>query len=320
KKWKDYRESKNIVRKLIKYYQEDKGDAASSLGKGLDFLGMRGFVFFCSFFLFQFLIEDVIITSFISILWTGIYHITDVKKRRLATKEMIERRRRYFGGQKIYKEWIEKSNKEFRQYIQTVFEKSGFEKVKDFSYHEKRSYLLYQYNGEILPLLYKQNRYNDNVQFKEIESFVEQLEQDRFAKGIFLTTSDFTKESYDYVKENYEKKIILIERETLLKIVERAGLFPNIEEIDEYVMDRVEKKEQKISAYKEALLSKSKVKRYLILSAFLLFWAPFTPYYSYYNFMGILIFGLAILTFYCNIKRKEDIHKEFDFQQIIKSE
>ncbi len=161
------------------------------------------------------------------------------------------------------------------------------------------------------------NRYDENTQLKELERYSERLRKKGFKKGIMIVTTDFTKECYDFIERNIEQKLILIEKEKLLKIIDKAGLFPTDQEMDKYIFDRIEKRERKMAAYRDALLSKSKATRYVVLAFFLLLWSRFTPYSNYYNIMAILLFALAILTFYCNIKGKVDSEKEFNLEQFI---
>ena len=62
----------------------------------------------------------------------------------------------------------------------------------------------------------------------EIQKFAGALQGQRARKGIFITTSNFTKDALDYVK-TIESKIILIDGEELadLMIAHNVGVSPS---------------------------------------------------------------------------------------------
>jgi restriction system protein len=53
----------------------------------------------------------------------------------------------------------------------------------------------------------------------EIQKFVGALSGQRATKGVFITTSDFTKEALDFVKNNNHYKVVLINGFTLAKLM-----------------------------------------------------------------------------------------------------
>ena len=303
--------------KLKKYYVERKIDGRSSIGKVLDYIGSRIIVFFSSLLLFLIVNKQLFAALLLSILWTTLFHIIDIRIRNKKTREIIDHRRKYLASQRVYKELMGKSIDEIRSYIHQVFESVGFERMGESESEDKQIYFCYEYGGKNLPVFCKVNSHDENTQLKELESYRERLRKSGFQKGIIIVTTDFSKECYDFVEKDNELKLILIEKEKLLKIIDKAGLFPTDQEMDEYIVDRIEKRERKIATYRDTLLSKSKSRRYLVLGCFLLFWSRFTPYAYYYNFMALLLFALAIVTFYCNIKGKVDSEKEFNLERFI---
>jgi len=79
-----------------------------------------------------------------------------------------------------------------------------------------------------LDIIYIQaKRWENSVSRPEIQKFAGALQGQRARKGIFITTSDFTKEALDYVK-NIESKIILIDGSRLaeLMIEHNVGVSP----------------------------------------------------------------------------------------------
>lgn len=70
-----------------------------------------------------------------------------------------------------------------------------------------------------LDVLYIQaKRWGNPVSRPEIQKFVGALQGQKAKKGIFITTSTFTKEAEDYVK-NIESKIVLIDGDMLAKLM-----------------------------------------------------------------------------------------------------
>lgn len=53
----------------------------------------------------------------------------------------------------------------------------------------------------------------------EIQKFVGALSGQRATKGVFITTSDFTKEALEFVKNNNHCKVVLINGFTLAKLM-----------------------------------------------------------------------------------------------------
>ncbi|SHJ14763.1 Restriction endonuclease [Geosporobacter subterraneus DSM 17957] len=317
KQLKTHIHQKKTSKRLKKYYVERKTDGRSSFGKVLDYIGSRIIVFFASLLLLLIIIKHLLTASLLSILLTSLFHTIDIQVRNKKTEKIINQKRKYLASQRVYREIMGKSMEEIYTYLEQVFEDIGFRKTEKGCIDDKEIYFLYQYGDIHLPVFFKMNPYDENTQLKEIENYSEKLKKMDFIKGMIIATTDFTKECYDFAERNNHPKLILVEKEKLLKMIDKAGLFPTDKEMDEYVVDRIEKRERKIAVYRETLLSKSKTRRYAILGLFLLFWAQFTPYSGYYNFMAMLLFSLAILTFYCNIKGKVDSEKEFNLEQFI---
>lgn len=317
KQLKAHIHQKKTSKRLKKYYVERKTDGRSSFGKVLDYIGSRIIVFFASLLLLLVSIKQLLTASLLSIFLTSLFHTMDIQVRNKKTQKIINQKRKYLASQRVYREIMGKSMEEIYTYLEQVFQDMGFRKMENGCIDDKEIYFLYQYADIHLPVFFKMNRYDENTQLKQIENYSEKLKERGFVKGMIIATTDFTKECYDFVERNNDPKLILVEKEKLLKMIDKAGLFPTDKEMDEYVVDRIEKRERKKAVYRETLLSKSKTRRYVILGLFLLFWAQFTPYSSYYNFMAMFLFLLAMLTFYCNIKGKVDSQKEFNLEQFI---
>jgi restriction system protein len=89
-----------------------------------------------------------------------------------------------------------------------------------------------------LDVIYIQAKRWENVIGRpEIQKFAGALQGQRAKKGIFITTSDFTKEAYGFVS-NIESKIVLINGETLTKLMieHNVGVSP----VSSYEIKRID--------------------------------------------------------------------------------
>jgi restriction system protein len=75
-----------------------------------------------------------------------------------------------------------------------------------------------------LDVVYVQaKRWQGTVGRKEIQSFAGSLEGERASKGVFITTSDFSKEALDYVRK-ISKRIVLIDGKRLASLMIDFGV------------------------------------------------------------------------------------------------
>ena len=120
-------------------------------------------------------------------------------------------------------------------------------------------------------------------------------------KGVLVTTSDFTDSSYDFVnKLNENYTILLVNKKQLLKIIKKGGFFPNEKEIDEIIESKINKNKNKLGKYKNRILSKNKIKEYIILGLYLILIAWYTPYVVYYMIVASFTLALAFISFIFN--------------------
>ncbi len=89
-----------------------------------------------------------------------------------------------------------------------------------------------------LDVIYIQaKRWQNTVGRQEIQGFVGSLEGRRARKGIFITTSQFTKNATDYVK-SIEKKVILIDGFQLTQFMIDHGV--GVTDLNNYIIKRVD--------------------------------------------------------------------------------
>lgn len=91
---------------------------------------------------------------------------------------------------------------------------------------------------QVLDVIYIQaKRWQNTVGRQEIQGFVGSLEGRRARKGIFITTSQFTKNATDYVK-SIEKKVILIDGFQLTQFMIDHGV--GVTDLNNYIIKRVD--------------------------------------------------------------------------------
>ncbi len=89
-----------------------------------------------------------------------------------------------------------------------------------------------------LDVLYVQaKRWEATVGRPTVQAFAGSLEGVRARKGVLLTTSDFSKEARDYVK-NIEKRIVLIDGKSLADLMLEHGV--GVSNVETYVVKRVD--------------------------------------------------------------------------------
>lgn len=89
-----------------------------------------------------------------------------------------------------------------------------------------------------LDVMYVQaKRWKETVGRPVVQGFAGSLEGHRARKGVFITTSDFTKEAYDYVNR-IEKKIVLINGEQLAQLMIDYGI--GVTEVARYAVKKAD--------------------------------------------------------------------------------
>ena len=82
-------------------------------------------------------------------------------------------------------------------------------------------------------------RWEDSVSRPEIQKFAGALLGKKAKKGIFITTSTFTKEAREYA-DGIEAKIVLIDGDTLAKYMIERNLGININTIQTYEIKKID--------------------------------------------------------------------------------
>ncbi len=311
----DKRSRRNSMR-FKNYYLSVKDDKRNTFAKVFDYSVWRIIVFFFVFVYLYLETNRLYLSILLSSVIFTIVHSIAIKGRKRKLEYMKEQKRRYIGSQRVYNEIMNKTIDEMKEYIKEVFSFMGFTKFKFNEVDQRHILLKSVYKEEEIMLLFNIYKNDLEVELKEVKEFIDVLIDNKIKKGILLTTSDFTRDSYDYIKDlNEDYNVLLVNKEQLLKIIEDMGLFPTDDEIDEIIESKINKKQMKWNKYKNIALSKNKAKGYFILSIYLAIAAWYTPFTIYYMIISSAILALGIISLIFNSirnsKKEEEIGTDF---------
>ncbi len=318
---KGYRENKASSRRFRNYYMSNKEDMRGDTAKILDFMISRIMVFFIAFIVSFFKTGVFNKSLIITIVCVCIFHVISIKLRDKKLEIMKKQKRRYIASQKIYQEIMNNTVEELKKFIIEILEKTGFYGfIHKWSNHKL---IIYEalYNEEsilISTYIYKNDYY---VELKDLKEFINYLRVENYRKGILMTTSDFTKDCYQYLDQmGDEYKILLLNKEMMLKLIEKNDMFPSEEEIDELVENKISRKEAVWEKYKSTMLANKKSRSYFLLSVFLLLSAYYTPYPIYYMIVASGTLILTLITLILRLLNKNNAEEEGwdSFQKILK--
>ncbi|SES64343.1 Restriction endonuclease [Natronincola peptidivorans] len=310
-KYKEYKRNRSNSRRFKAFYYSSKEDKRSDVAKIIDYVLIRIIIFFAvllSVYLRGFTLYISVLASAMAL---TMYHIISIPIRNKRLMGYKKEKRKIIAHQRVYKEILNKTEEEMKEYMTKVFEKVGFANIQSIDNHHKSILLQASHNDNNILIgcyVYK----NDfDVELKELKEFVCQLTAYDIKKGIIVTTSDFTHDCnvfIEHLSENY--RLLLLNKDKLLNIIETTEMLPPEEEIDEAIENQISKKKKNWSRYKTAALSSKKIKGYFLLTIYLSIAAFYTPYTVYYMiFAGITMF-LALTTFIIDYNNKRKIQED----------
>jgi len=306
-----YRKDRSNNRRFRSYYMNAKSDTRSNAAKIIDYMLWRFIIFFVIFIGVFLRTSYFWLTTLLTIIIVSILHLVSIRLRDKKLETLKRQTRKYIASQRVYSELINKTIDELKTYMIEVFGKSGF---SDFTFiNSNHKYITYEatYKNERIMILFYIYKSDLSVELKEVKEFSSLLMHSNVKRGIIATTSDFTVDCINYVDMRAQDfKLILLDKEMLLKLIELSGMFPSEEEIDELVENKISKKEAKWGKYKATVLSKRKSKGYLIISIILLLSSRYTPYPLYYKLVASTTLLLTFATFIIKISNRRNFEEE----------
>lgn len=306
-----YKNDRANSRRFKAYYMSAKSDTRTNTAKIIDYTIWRIIMFFTVFTGVYLKTQYIWSTILITMIFVSALHYISIKLRDRKMEILKRQTRKYIASQRVYSELINKTIDELKTYMIDIFDKCGF---SEFSFiNSNHKYITYEatYKNERIMILVYVYKSDLAVELKEVKEFSSLLVHSNVNRGIIVTTSDFTVDCYNYLDARANQfKLILLDKEMLLKLIEISGMFPTEEEIDELVENKISKREAMWGKYKSTVLANRKTKGYLILSVILLISSTYTPYPLYYRLVAAATLFLTLATFVIKVSNKNDTEEE----------
>lgn len=305
-----------------KYYLGILNGDGGAFARIFDYL-LLGIIILAILFLFLYLKTNRLYLSiFITSVAGAVFYTMSMRNEIRRFQQIKKQKRQYIAKQKVYNEIMNKTTGEMEDYIKEIFAPLSFNQFEFIEGAPKYILLKSLYQGNKVIIQFNIYKKGFDVELKEVKEFIHTMTGNSMKKGILVTTSDFTKDSYGFINKlskNYT--LLLINKEKLLKIIEQNGLFPGEEEIDEIIESKISIKENRLNEYKKIILSKSKIRGYIILGLYLILTAWYTSYTIYYMIAAGFIMALAFITFVFNIGYNSEMEKDklIDFKELLRN-
>ncbi|MGV8145139.1 MAG: restriction endonuclease [Alkaliphilus sp.] len=310
KQVKHYKESRANSRRFNAYYLNTKEDSRNIVAKKIDFIVLRLFAFLFVFAATLLRFQNIINSIFIASFFLCIFHIIVRRKRNKKLRVQKKHKRRLIASQKVYKNIMNKPEVELQKYIAGILVKSGLTNIEEVSLNSSNFTYNAVFKNATISVSFFIYETDYLIELKELKEFLFNSKSNNKQKGIVMTTSDFTKDCYELVNELSENyKLLLLNKDKLIALIESNGMFPKEEEIDESIEERIDSKGKFKEKYKNQLFNPDKVKEYLFLSIFLFILSFFTPYIIFYMAAAGFALGLACIAFVIRVKNKEKSKK-----------
>ncbi|KAB3533210.1 restriction endonuclease [Alkaliphilus serpentinus] len=298
-KIKGYKRKRENSRRFQLFYLSSKEDTRSNGAKIFDYVIARFFIFFATYFLAAIILGGLLKSLFLATITLTLFHLISIEFRKNKLDAMKKIKRKEIAGAKVYQELVYKTAPELIEYIEDFLKRNGLYSIEKI--HNNSVNFIYKVKDEeskeflIGFFVYKKEYY---VEVKAMKEFLFKMRDMKLEKGMIITTSDFTTDSYGFIEKVKDKfRIIPVNHNQFQKLVEGSGLYPRDEEIDEIIENRISKREASWKKYKEIALAKKKIRGYVFLSVFLFFAALFSPFPIYYMTISGLAMGLAFIIF-----------------------
>lgn len=308
-KYKKYKKNKIKCfnsRKLKAFYINGKRDKRSELAQIIDYTLWRLGIFFLVFVRIYIRRAGLYLSVFSAVAVVSVYHVFSIQIRNEKMMEFKKEKRKEIANQRVYKEILNKTVEEIREYMIELFTKIGFKDIKYISNDHKSILLqgMYNKNEVMIYYIYKKDL---DVELKDLKEFLLELIKHNIKKAIFITTSDFTQDCYRFLKElNDSYTIILVNKDMFLSIIEGNAMFPTENEIDEIIESKIIKKNKSWKRYKATVLSNNKRRGYLLLTIYLAITGLYMPYTIYYMIVSSITLFLFIATFILNFRNQDN--------------
>lgn len=305
-KYKNKREEKSYNKTLELYYMNMEIDKRKKLAKKIDYIFLQVFFFFLAFIIIYMKSKKLWISTILSSIIIYLYYYSYVYIHNKKLKKFQKVKKKEIAKQRIYKEILNRTIDEMEEYLINLFKQIGFSCINQI-YSNNNSVLLKSiYNNKEILIYYKYCK-NTNVELKDLKEFLLYMKNYKIKRAIFITNYSFTSESNDFVKDiNNKYKVLLINKDILLDMIEHNNMFLTNEEINSIIKEKVIEKNKSIKKYKSTIFSNEKKKGYLLSSIYLAISGFYMTYTAYYIIVAYILLFLFIVTFIINFKKEND--------------
>lgn len=279
--------------RLKKYYAESLGEGKTYNAIVLDKIVFRvivliGFIF-TAFIFSESFIFSIIISAQVFILYNLIMY--KINKDRLQKKMNLVNQQVVL--KKTIRELLNSSPHDFLEYIIDILKKYGFDSITRVDRRDLD--IIGTISGRKIGIKCLQYDNDYKVGVDIVRDFFVGLRNLKLSEGVIITTSSFTQEAKNL--QNRLKKyahIQLMAPEGLIEIIKAVGLYPSESEIKKIILNEISDSKLHFKSYRDVVLSRSKIMKYIFLGIAMIVFGKFTPYTSYYNIVAVLIFLISI--------------------------
>lgn len=289
------KQSKKLINgfRLRRYYSENSRTGKTYMAIILDKLILRVIAFIGFILIFYFISESILFSIIISIQIFILYNfiLYKINKSRMQRKMDIVNQQVVL--KKTHKELLNQTPQDFLDYIINVLEKYGFDSITRVNGKELDLIGIISDRKIGIKCLQYDNDYKVGVDI--IRDFYVGLRNHELSEGAIITTSSFSLDADNLLaKLKKYAHIQLVDIEGLLEIMKKADLYPSEKEIKKIMLDEVSDNRLNFKRYKDVVLSRGKIIKYILLGISLIIFGRFTPYSTYYNIVAIIIFFMAV--------------------------
>lgn len=281
--------------RLRRYYNEKSGNGKTYIAIVLDKMIFRIIVFFASIFLFYFISESLMFSIIIAIQVFALFNLVmyKINKSKLRKKMAIVNQQVVL--KKTLRDMLNQSPHDFSDYMVNILKKYGFSNIEKIDRRDVDMIGSISDRKVGIKCLQYDNDYK--VEADIIRDFFIGLRKLELTEGVIITTSTFTQEAKSLlVKLKKHALIQLIDIENLVEVLKKADLYPSEIEIKKTILNEISDNKMHFKSYKNIILSKGKIIKYILLGILMIIFGKFTPYTTYYNIVAIAIFSLALIS------------------------
>ncbi len=298
--------------RIRKYYIEQLKEGKRYFATIIDTIVVKIIVFLLPLLYLISKTNNYILSTLISVELFLAYNIITYIVRRVRFKKIKKIIDEELVKENIRKQLINKEPNNLIEYMQSVFKKNDISNIKLSAMNNID--MIGDYKNDTIAIKCFQYNEDYKVSNRDIREFLISLSKLELKKGIVISTSSYSKEVKRFL-DKIEKhiEIQLVDMDKFIKILKQAKMYPTKNEIEEYILDRIDDKRNKLNQYRKVIFSKNKIRKYILISIIIYFWGKVTPYEAYYTIVSYLLILLAFIIIIVNIvlfyKSKQEAYK-----------